>query len=293
MQIRLAIVILAFGMISAQAIEPWKTLKLWPGKAPGEKDDIGLEGPRPHRPGQKKVIRLGNVSVPTLTVFKPKQPNGAAVVICPGGGYSILAWDLEGTEVAEWLDKLNVTAILVKYRVPRRKDRAKHDAPLQDAQRALGLVRHNAKAWGIDPARIGILGFSAGGHLAATAMTNYQKRTYKPVDEADKASCRPDFGVLIYPAYLVDKETKAKLVPEVPVDKDTPPAVFFHAGNDGVPADGSVQMWLTMRRAGVHSELHVFPHGGHGYGLRPTTDPVTHWPRLAEGWMKRMGYLKP
>ena len=293
MQIRLAIVILAFGMISAQAIEPWKTLKLWPGKAPGEKDDIGLEGPRPQRPGQKKVIRLGNVSVPTLTVFKPKQPNGAAVVICPGGGYSILAWDLEGTEVAEWLDKLNVTAILVKYRVPRRKDRAKHDAPLQDAQRALGLVRHNAKAWGIDPARIGILGFSAGGHLAATAMTNYQKRTYKPVDEADKASCRPDFGVLIYPAYLVDKETKAKLVPEVPVNKDTPPAVFFPAGNEGVPADGSVQMWLTMRRAGVHSELHVFPHGGHGYGLRPTTDPVTHWPRLAEGWMKRMGYLKP
>ena len=293
MQIRLAIVILAFGMISAQAIEPWKTLKLWPGKAPGEKDDIGLEGPRPHRPGQKKVIRLGNVSVPTLTVFKPKQPNGAAVVICPGGGYSILAWDLEGTEVAEWLDKLNVTAILVKYRVPRRKDRVKHDAPLQDTQRALGLVRHNAKAWGIDPACIGILGFSAGGHLAATAMTNYQKRTYMSIDDADKASCRPDFGVLAYPAYLVDKETKAKLVPEVPVDKDTPPAVFFHAGNDGVPADGSVQMWLTMRRAGVHSELHVFPHGGHGYGLRPTTDPVTHWPRLAAEWMKRMGYLKP
>ena len=293
MQIRLAIVILAFGMISAQAIEPWKTLKLWPGKAPGEKGDIGHEGPRPHRPGQKKVIRLGNVSVPTLSVFKPKQPNGTAVVICPGGGYSILAWDLEGTEVAEWLDKLNVTAILVKYRVPRRKDRAKHDAPLQDAQRALGLVRHNAKAWGIDPARIGILGFSAGGHLAATAMTNYQKRTYKPVDEADKASCRPDFGVLVYPAYLVDKETKTKLVPEVPVDKETPPAILIHAGNDGVPADGSVQRWLTMRRAGVHSELHVFPHGGHGYGLRPTTDPVTHWPRLAECWMKRMGDLKP
>jgi acetyl esterase/lipase len=239
------------------------------------------------------VIRLGNVSVPTFSVFKPKQPNGAAVMICPGGGYSILAWDLEGTEVAEWLNGIGVTAIVVKYRVPRRKNRAKHDAPLQDVQRALGLVRHNAKAWGIDPARIGILGFSAGGHLSATAMTNYQKRAYKPVDDADKASCRPDFGVLVYPAYLVDKETKTKLVPEVPIDKNTPPAIFIHAGNDGVPADGSVQMWLTMRRAGVHSELHVFPHGGHGYGLRPTTDPVTHWPRLAEGWMKRMGYLKP
>ena len=293
MQIRLAIMILAFGMISAQAIEPWKTLKLWPGKAPGEKDDIGLEAPKQHRPGQKKVIRLGNVSVPTFSVFKPKQPNGAAVMICPGGGYSILAWDLEGTEVAEWLNGIGVTAIVVKYRVPRRKNRAKHDAPLQDVQRALGLVRHNAKVWGIDPARIGILGFSAGGHLAATAMTNYKKRTYPSVDAADKASCRPDFGVLIYPAYLVDRETKAKLVPEVPVDKNTPPAIFIHAGNDGVPADGSVQMWLTMRRAGVYSELHVFPHGGHGYGLRPTTDPVTQWPSLVEGWIQRMGYLKP
>ena len=293
MQIRLAIVVLAFGMISAQAIEPWKTLKLWPEKAPGEKGDIGLEAPKQHRPGQKKVIRLGNVSVPTFSVFKPKQPNGAAVMICPGGGYSILAWDLEGTEVAEWLNGIGVTAIVVKYRVPRRKNRTKHDAPLQDVQRALGLVRHNAKAWSIDPARIGILGFSAGGHLSATVMTNYQKRTYKPVDDADKASCRPDFGVLVYPAYLVDKETKTKLVPEVPVDKNTPPAIFIHAGNDGVPADGSVQMWLTMRRAGVHSELHVFPNGGHGYGLRPTTDPVTQWPRLAEGWIQRMGYLKP
>jgi acetyl esterase/lipase len=293
MQIRIAIVILSCALISAEAIEPWKTLKLWPGKAPGEKGDIGLEAPKQHRPGQKKVIRLGNVSVPTFSVFKPKQPNGAAVMICPGGGYSILAWDLEGTEVAEWLNGIGVTAIVVKYRVPRRKNRAKHDAPLQDVQRALGLVRHNAKAWGVDPARIGILGFSAGGHLSAAAMTNYQKRTYKPVDDADKASCRPDFGVLVYPAYLVDKETKTKLVPEVPVDKNTPPAIFIHAGNDGVPADGSVQMWLTMRRAGVHSELHVFPHGGHGYGLRPTTNPVTQWPRLAEGWIQRMGYLKP
>ena len=293
MQIRLAMMMLAFGTTSVQAIESWKTLNLWPGKAPGEKDDIGLEGPRQQRPGQKKVIRLGNVSVPTLSVFKPKQPNGAAVMICPGGGYSILAWDLEGTEIAEWLNGIGVTAIVLKYRVPRRKNRAKHDAPLQDVQRALGLVRHNAKSWDVDSARIGILGFSAGGHLSATAMTNYQKRTYKLVDDADKTSCRPDFAVLVYPAYLVDKETKTKLVPEVPIDKKTPPAIFIHAGNDGVPADGSVQMWLTMRRAGVHSELHVFPHGGHGYGLRPTTDPVTQWPRLAEGWMMRMGYLKP
>ena len=215
------------------------------------------------------------------------------MVINPGGGYSILAWDLEGTEVAEWLNSFGVTAIVVKYRVPRRTGRAKHDAPLQDAQRALGIVRHNAKKWGIDPKRIGILGFSAGGHLSATAMTNYRKRTYPPMDNTDKVSCRPDFGVLVYPAYLADNETKTKLVSEVPVDKETPPAIFIHAGDDRISANGSVQMWLAMRRAGVHSELHVFPHGGHGYGLRQSTDPVSKWPKLVEVWMRRMGYLKP
>ena len=124
-------------------------------------------------------------------------------------------------------------------------------------------------------------------------MTNYRKRTYPPMDNTDKVSCRPDFGVLVYPAYLLDNETKTKLVPEVPVDKETPPAILIHAGDDRISADGSVQMWLAMRRAGVHSELHVFPHGGHGYGLRPSTDPVSKWPKLAEGWMRRMGYLKP
>ncbi len=292
MKTRLVILFLTCAVFGAHAIEPWKTIKLWPAKAPGEKGDIGTEGPRPDRLGQKKkIIRLANVSVPTLSVYKPKNPTGAAVVICPGGGYSILAMDLEGTEVAEWLNETGVTAIVVKYRVPRRKSREKHEAPLQDVQRAFGIVRHNAKAWGIDPGRIGILGFSAGGHLSATAMTNYRKRTYKSIDNADKMNCRPDFAILLYPAYLVDHQTKSKLVPEVPVDKHTPPAFLVHAGNDGIPADGSVRMWLAMRRVGVHSELHVFPHGGHGYGLRPTDDPVTHWPKLAADWMKRMGYL--
>lgn len=290
-KILLCLCILQLSLTSGTA-EPWKTMKLWPGKAPGEKGDIGPESERPPRPGQRKVIRIQNVSTPTLSVYRPQKPNGAAVVICPGGGYSILAWDLEGTEVAEWLNSFGVTAVVVKYRVPRRKDREKHDAPLQDAQRALGLSRHHAKAWGIDPQRIGILGFSAGGHLSATAMTQYRKRTYPKVDSADDASCRPDFGVLVYPAYLVDNETKTNLVPEVPVDKDTPPAIFIHSGDDRVTADSSVQMWLAMRRAGVHSALHVFPHGGHGYGLRPSKDPVSGWPKLAEAWMRRMQFVK-
>ena len=292
MPIHLILTLLLGSVLSTQAIEPWKTLKLWPENAPGEQGDIGPEAPRPARPGQKKVIRIGNVSVPTLSIFKPMKPNGAAVVICPGGGYSILAWDLEGTEVAQWLNGIGVTALVLKYRVPRRKNRPKHEAPLQDAQRALGLTRHNAKAWGIDPKRIGILGFSAGGHLAATAMTNFQKRIYPTVDAAEQASCRPDFAILVYPAYLVDNPTKTKLVPEVPVDKNTPSTIFIHAGNDPISADGSVQMWLALRRAGVHSALHIFPNGGHGYGLRPSEDPVSNWPKLAEDWLKRTGRLK-
>ena len=292
MRIHLILTLLLGSVLSTQAIEPWKTLKLWPKNAPGEQGDIGPEAPRPERPGQKKVIRIENVSVPMLSIFKPMKPNGAAVVICPGGGYSILAWDLEGTEVAQWLNGIGVTALVLKYRVPRRKNRPKHEAPLQDAQRALGLTRHNAKAWGIDPKRIGILGFSAGGHLAATAMTNFQKRTYPTVDAAEQTSCRPDFAILVYPAYLVDNPTRTKLVPEVPVDKNTPSTIFIHAGNDPIPADGSVQMWLALRRAGVHSALHIFPNGGHGYGLRPSEDPVSNWPKLAEDWLKRTGRLK-
>ncbi|MEE2715036.1 MAG: alpha/beta hydrolase [Verrucomicrobiota bacterium] len=283
------VLLLSFSM---QAGKPWKTLNLWPGQAPGENNDIGIEGAKPERPGQKKVIRLTNVSMPTLTIYKPKKPIGTAVLICPGGGYSILAMDLEGTEVAEWLNSQGVTAVVLKYRVPRRKDREKHEAPLQDAQRALGIVRHNAESWGINPERIGILGFSAGGHLSATAMTNYRKRAYPLIDKADQVSCRPDFGILVYPAYLVDHETKTKRAPEVKVTKDTPPAIFIHAGDDRITADGSVQMWLAMRRMGVHSELHVFPHGGHGYGLRPSKDPVSKWPKLVEDWLKRAGLVK-
>jgi len=277
------------GFCSAEAVKPWKTLKLWPAQAPGEKGDIGSEAPLPARPGKKQVIRISNVSVPTLSVFKPAQANGAAVVVCPGGGYSILAWDLEGTEVATWLNSIGITALVLKYRVPRRANRPKHEAPLQDAQRALGLTRHHAKEWGIDPNRIGILGFSAGGHLSASLMTQHRKRTYPKVDVADEVSCRPDFGILVYPAYLLADKTN--LAPELPVDKNTPPAIFIHAGDDHISADCSVQMWLAMRRAGVQSALHVFPHGGHGFGLRPSNDPVSKWPALAEDWLKRTGKL--
>jgi len=284
------------SVLGLRAIEPTETIALWPGDAPGEvKGEVGEEAPKPNRPGSKKIIRLGNVTKPTIALFPaPKdKANGAAVVVCPGGGYSILAYDLEGTEVCEWLNSIGVTGILLKYRVPRRKNRDKHDAPLQDAQRAMGIARSKAKGWGIDPKRIGILGFSAGGHLTASALTNYDKRTYERVDASDDLSCRPDYGVLIYPAYLVDNETKSKLQPEIHVTKDTAPCFFAHAGDDRIPAEGSVQMYLALRRAGVKgNELHVYPKGGHGYGLRPSDHPVVTWPARAGAWMKAMGWLK-
>ena len=288
----------SFWILSAvfvQALEPTKTMALWPGEAPGEvKGEVGDEGAKPNGPGSKAIIRLGNVSKPTLSVFPaPKgKANGAAVLVCPGGGYSILAYDLEGSEVCEWLNSIGVTGILLKYRVPRRENREKHDAPLQDSQRAMGIVRANAKDWEIDPKRIGILGFSAGGHLTAATLTNYDKRTYDRIDASDDLSCRPDFGVLIYPAYLVDNETKSKLAPEIKVTRDTPPCFFAHAGDDRIPAEGSVQMYLALRRAGVKgSELHVYPKGGHGYGLRASDHPVVTWPARAGAWMKAIGLL--
>ncbi len=286
---------LVLASSNAFPVEPTKTLNLWPGDAPGEvKGEVGEEAPKPNRPGSKKIIRLGNVSKPTIALFPaPKdKATGAAVLVCPGGGYGILAYDLEGTEVCQWLNSIGVTGVLLKYRVPRRKNREKHEAPLQDSQRALGIVRANAKEWGNDPKRLGILGFSAGGHLAATTLTNYAKRTYDRLDASDDFSCRPDFGVLIYPAYLVDNATKTKLEPEIKVTKDTPPCFFAHAGDDRIPAEGSVQMYLALRRAGVKgSELHLYPKGGHGYGLRPSEHPVVTWPARAGSWMKAIGLL--
>lgn len=264
-------------------------LDVWPGKAPGETGEVGEEKVLPQGQG-KPIIRLTNVTRPTITVFPAaKEKNtGAAVLVCPGGGYGILAWDLEGTEVAEWLNTIGVTAIVLKYRVPRRKDRAKHDAPLQDAQRAMSLVRQHADEWKIDSERIGILGFSAGGHLSAATSTNFDKRNYEAIDETDKLSCRPDFAVLIYPAYLTEKEG---LAPEIRVTAKTPQTFFVHASNDGISSRNSIAMYLALKEAKVPAELHIYATGGHGFGLRPTEHPASAWPQRCEQWMKSRGLL--
>jgi len=271
---------------------------LWPDLAPGEKGDIGEEKdmtkPTDGKPGGKSVIRLGNVSQPSLTIYAPPadKANGAAVVVCPGGAYSILAWDLEGTEVCEWLNSVGVTGVLLKYRVPKRAGLEKHTAALQDVQRAIGIVRSRAAEWHLNATRIGVLGFSAGGHLAAAASNNFETRMYPRVDAADDVSCRPDFAVLIYPAYLTLKDQGDKIAPELAITTQTPPTFIAMAEDDPVRVENALFYALALKNAKVPCELHVYPTGGHGYGLRPNGQAVTTWPQRAGEWMDARGLLK-
>lgn len=281
--------------VRAAASDP---ILLWPNGAPGEKGDIGEERDTSTadsgKSGGKSVIRLGNVTAPTITFFRPPadKDTGAAVVVFPGGGYNILAYDLEGTEVCDWLNSIGVTGVLLKYRVPRRSGLEKHTAPLQDAQRALGLVRLRAPELGIDPKRIGILGFSAGGHLSVALSTNHRERTYRSVDGADSVSCRPDFTVLVYPAYLTVKSEGDKVAPELPVDSATPPTFLVQTQDDGVRVESSLFYYLALKNADVSAEMHLYPKGGHGYGLRASEHSVSHWPERVEEWMRTSGWLK-
>ena len=270
---------------------------LWPNGAPGEKGDIPEEkdtsNPESRKTGGQYVTRLGNVTAPTITFYRPPadKDTGAAVVVFPGGGYNILAFDLEGSEVCEWLNSIGVTGVLLKYRVPRRAGLEKHTAPLQDAQRSLGLVRLRADAMGIDPKRIGILGFSAGGHLAAALSNNYGERSYLAIDQSDRVSCRPDFTILVYPAYLTVKSDGDKLSEELPVNSKTPPTFLVQTQDDGVRVESSLFYYLALKNAEVPSELHLYPTGGHGYGLRPSAHMVSHWPERAGEWMRASGFL--
>lgn len=271
-------------------------IKLWPGEVPG---DSGFKAPPPN-PNPRPVkddgtIRLALVTEPTITIYRAPadKANGAAVVICPGGGYNILAWNKEGTEVAEWLNSIGVTAAVLKYRVPRRDKDAPHAAPLQDAQRALRLIRRDAKSLGVDEKRVGILGFSAGGNLTVMAGTHWNETTYPKQDAADELSCRPDFLIPIYPAYLGDEKTLGPVSPLVRVTKETPPTFCAVTHDDSLRGANAALFYVELKRAGVPAELHIFTKGGHGYGLRPSADPVSRWPKHCEDWLRAMGLLAP
>lgn len=271
-----------------------RVIELWPGMPPGEVGKVGTE--KSEDKEHDGIVRVSDVSKPTIAIHRPDPSidTGASVVICPGGGYNILAISHEGEDVARWLNSIGVTGIVLKYRVPRRQGTPNNVPPpqaLMDAQRAMGLVRSKAGEIGIDPTRIGLLGFSAGGHLAAWASTNFETRSYAPVDEADKVDCRPDFTVLIYPAYLT-KGAELDLADEIRVGPRTPPTFLAHAGNDPVTPESSVRYHLALKRAGVPSELHVYSAGGHGFGMKPIQKPIAEWTKRAEEWMKSRGLLK-
>jgi acetyl esterase/lipase len=282
------------GSMNLQAAP--ETFLLWPQGVPGEKEEIGEEKditkPQDNLIAGRRLIRLGNVSKPALTIYPAERDKatGAAVMICPGGAYHILAMDLEGTEVAAWLNSIGVTAAVLKYRVPARKDRERYAAPLEDAQRAMGVFRSQAPQWGVDPKRIGVMGFSAGAHLSAVLSSQNSQRSYSRIDATDDVSCRPDFVMLIYPGYLVEKGT-TKLPPELKVTADTPPTLIIQTEDDSVPVEGSLFYYLALKQNKVPAEMHLFATGGHGYGLRPTKEPVTGWPKLAAAWLEARGIL--
>ena len=238
----------------------------------------------------KAVIRTGNVMEPSVTFYPAAMQNnsGATVVVFPGGGYRILAMDLEGTEICSWLNSIGINAALLKYRVPAPPGVARHAAPLQDAQRAVGMVRGHAAAWHIDPKRIGVLGFSAGGHLAALLSNEYQTRSYSFFDDSDRASCRPDFTILIYPAYLT-KDDRTTLSPELKVSSQTPPTFLVQTEDDTVHVENSLVYYRALAAAKVPAEMHLFTSGGHGYGMRPSPEAVSGWPALAEAWLRARG----
>ena len=274
------------------------TLELWPHGAPGAQPnpapEIDATTAKDKVIAGRPVIRLGNVSTPTLTLYAPQGKNtGAAVVVFPGGGYRILAIDLEGTEVCAWLNSINVTCVLLKYRVPDSGPYPKSPAALQDAQRALGIVRSHAAEWHIDPQRIGVLGFSAGAHLAAALSTHFDERLYDPVDAADQLSCRPDFAVIVYPGYLALSEQNFAPNSEIHVTEKTPPSFIVQAEDDPVHVENSTVYYLALKNAKVPAEMHLYAEGGHGYGLRGTALPVTAWPKLVETWLHTIQILPP
>ena len=282
-----------------------RVIELWPDGAPQESGDIGAEVIRMSPALERKQVEvtesttmITNVSQPTITVCRPPKQldTGTAMLICPGGGYWNLYWQLEGEEVAAWLNSLGITGIILKYRVPRRPDEPKGEParrPLQDAQRAISLVRSKSREWGIHPQRIGIVGFSAGGHLALATATSFDQRTYEPIGDVGKVSCRPDFAVAVYSGYLKATDSD-ELAPGLKIPPGTPPIFLVHGGEDIISSpEHSVIMYLALKRAGISAELHIYASTTHDFGVRPSDFPYSTWTRSCADWLRHQQLLQP
>jgi acetyl esterase/lipase len=272
-----------FVCAATRAAEPL-VVDLRPGKAPGETGDMGAEKVTKN----EKMYRITNVSTPTLTIYRPAKDTGTALIIAPGGAYQFLSWDIEGENIAKWCNDVGVTGIILKYRVPRRKDNTQ--AAFQDGQRAVSLTRAKAAEWGVNPKRIGMIGFSAGAGVTGFVLLNSDKRSYEAVDDADKASDRLDYGVLIYGGGFGGKSEEKP----ASITKDKVPPIFLCAAyNDGFAAEAAAQNFLMLKRAGVPAELHIYASGGHGFGIRPQNSPlIADWSNRLEGWMRHQNLLE-
>lgn len=289
---KLLLILAASMQFAANASDHLKTIPLWPSKPPGDTAQLGDEKDMTkesdNNVGGKRLIRLGNVSNPTLTLYPaPKENNtGVTVLVLPGGAYHILAMDLEGTEVCEWLNSKGVNAALLKYRVPRRAGVEKHAPALQDAERAMALLRSKGEEWGIGTKKLGVLGFSAGGHLAAVVSNSGSEKSYPKQDASDDKGMGPDFTVMIYPAYLSDKDKNDEISPEIKISSKSPQAFITITQDDPVRVEGAIAYASALQKNKVPMELHIYPVGGHGYGLRPSGDTVSTWPARLEDWLK-------
>lgn len=284
---------LCFGMcIISVAMAQDTPIKLFPKGAPGvEVMLVESADKKGEKVAGDPVLRITNVSDPTITIYQAPQEvsSGSAMIVCPGGGYNFLAYDLEGEEVCEWLNNLGVTAVLLKYRVPMQEGRRRYEAPLQDLQRAMGYIRAHADEMNLDPERIGVIGFSAGAHLSAMLSNHYETRTYPEVDACDKVSCRPDFCLLVYPAYLNGENFQ--VAPELKVTSSLPPTMLIQSEDDRAYVNSSIFYYFALKQAGVPARLHLYSEGGHGYGLRATGAEVNEWPDRAEDWLRSMGII--
>ncbi len=285
----LALALIAFLPLSLFAEEPDQVLLPWNEAMPPGETALSRGEAIPPRPTEKPpATRITKITQPTIEVYSPPadKRTGAAVLIFPGGGYNYCVTDKEGSEPARWLNGQGITAFVLKYRTKNGSSDAAWKRPLQDAQRSLSLVRSRAAEWGLKPDRIGVMGFSAGGQLAALTATRFDERSYEPVDDIEKTSCRPDFALLIYPWNLWDAKAE-KLIPDLTLTERIPPTFLLHTHDDGSTSLGPVFFYAALKQRKIPAELHVYQAGGHGYGLRPVAGTtIDTWPDRAAAWLK-------